>query len=180
MAEVVYKAQFDININRTGTSNNSSSDKDDKDGETLSKIKSLSNISTKKILNSSPVMSIVSLGAYATKKIANTLISNIGLSTGDTYMQESTQFQIDLVGGLISSVFGGMTAGSVIPGVGNIAGGLVGLGLFAFNTALNSFSAEYSAGIQKSIDKMNVGQIRLISGLGSSSFGRYSGSGELY
>ncbi len=177
MSEVIYKAQFDINVNKSGTDVKGTNDA--KDSNEISKIKSISNISTNKVLSASPIAIIASLEAYAVKKVANTLISNIGLSTGNSFMQQDLQFGLNLAGGLLSSVVGGASAGSLIPG-GAFVGAVIGASVWAFQTGLNWFSADYSAGIQKSIDRMNVAQIKLISGLGSSSFGRYSGSGELY
>jgi len=178
MAEVVYKAQFDINVNKTGAGGTGKKDTD-KQTDT-EKMKTSFNVSTKKILVGNPGVVLSSLALYAGKRVASTLISNIGLSTGNQYMQEAIQFGGGLAVGLISSVVGGAVAGSVIPGIGNLAGAIAGLGSWALSTGLDWASANYSAGIQKSIDRLNIGQINLVSGLGSSSFGRYSGSGDLY
>lgn len=178
MAEVVYKAQFDINVNKTG--GGAGKDKEDKKETVLSKIKSSFNLSSNKLMTGTAGAVAGALTVYAIKKISNTLISNIGLSTGDSYMQEATQFGLGIASNLISSVISGAVAGSVIPGVGTIAGGLTGLTKWFVATGAEWASASYTAGLQKSIDKLNIGQIRLISGLGSSSYGRYSGSGELY
>lgn len=178
MAEVVYKAQFDINVNKTG--GGAGKDKEDKKETALSKIKSSFNLSSNKLMTGTAGAVAGALTVYAIKKISNTLISNIGLSAGDSYMQEKVQFGLEIASSFINNVIGGGMAGSVIPGVGTIAGGLAGLTTWLFTTGAEWASASYTAGLQKSIDKLNIGQIRLISGLGSSSFGRYSGSGELY
>lgn len=101
------------------------------------------------------------------KQEANTMInysiSNIGNFTGDFQMQRDVQVAVQVVG-LATNLATSFIAGMTLSG-GNVAGGLVAMGISLAAQTINYGLGEITGQLQNRNQNYNIAQLRNISGL---------------
>lgn len=175
MADVIYRADFNVNITG-GTSDTGEGGLGLDRQSTQEQGGFVGRFSPKKLA--------VSAATVGPALIARTELSLVGLRTGNDYLQDSINFAVMNSGIMAVGILGGAKAGAKIGAFGGpkgaVVGALVGGAIAAATVAGKAYRGERRRDIKLSIDSMNVAEARRVSGISSYTGSRFTHGGGMY
>jgi hypothetical protein len=174
MADVVYRIEVTgLSVGGTGVAGGGGSD-----GDIESPKQSISNtrFNTSTMTgilkgNTSVANGLVGAGLYLGSKALGVALRTVGLRTGNDYLQQEINFNLNI----LSNLAGGAVTGFA---TGGIAGAVAGVAVGAVKTGVDAIIAEYTAGITRDWNVASAMETQRV--MNYASFGNNRTGGVLY